>query len=88
MEWGFQNSFKEIYPEELQLNEKNSDNFETTFLNLKIKIEYGKFILALFNKRDKFPFSIVRIANKSSNLPSYMFYSAIRGRNFAHCKSN
>ena len=35
------------------------------------------FILASFNKRDSFPFSIVRMPDKSSNAPSSIVYSAI-----------
>ena len=36
-----------------------------------------KFQVGLFNKRDSFPFSIVRIPDKSSNVPSDIVYSAI-----------
>ena len=57
-------------PKELKLNKENSDKLEGLFLDLQIEIENGKFMLGLFDKRDNFPFSIVRMPYKSSNLPS------------------
>ena len=36
-----------------------------------------KFQVGLFDKRDSFPFSIMRIADKSRNVPSNIVYSAI-----------
>ena len=73
----FESNFRNIYPEELQLNKENTSNFETSFLDLQIKIENGKFVVGLFDKRDDFNFSIVRMPYKHSNLPSSVFYSAI-----------
>ena len=35
------------------------------------------FIFGLFDKRDSFPFSIVRMPDKSSNVPSSIVYSVI-----------
>ena len=52
-------------------------NLKTTFVDLQIKIDNGKLIVGLFDKRDSFPFSIVKMPFKSTNLPSNMFYSAI-----------
>ena len=37
----------------------------------------GKFDFGLFDKRDSFPLSIVRMSGKSSNVPSSIVYSAI-----------
>ena len=37
----------------------------------------GKFQFGLFDKRDSFPFSIIRMPDKSSNVPSTIVYSAI-----------
>ena len=37
----------------------------------------GKFHFGLFDKRDSFLFSIVRMPEKSSNAPSSIFYSAV-----------
>ena len=50
----FGNIFKDIYPEELEL-EKERDGISASFLNLEIWIEDGKFIHKLYDKRDAFP---------------------------------
>ena len=46
-------------------------------MDLNIKIKDGNFHLGLFDKRDSFPFSIFRMPDKSSNIPSSIVYSAI-----------
>ena len=46
VEGEFQNFLNEIYPEELQPNKENPDNFEDSFLDFKIKIENGKLTVA------------------------------------------
>ena len=50
-----------------------------TFLNLDITIKDGIFIYKLFDKRDAFPFSIVRMPHMDSNIPESIFYSALIG---------
>ena len=71
-----------IYPEELQLDKENTDKHETSFLDLDIKIKDGKFHFGLFDKRDLFPFSIVRMPENPSNVPSSTVYSAISAESF------
>jgi len=73
----FEKNYHHIYPEELELGKENSDNTEASFLDLDIKIENNIFKVGLFDKRDAFNFSIVRMPYKSSNIPSNMFYSSI-----------
>ena len=73
----FESSYSNIYPKELQLGKENTDKHEASFLDLDIKIKNGKFHFGLLDKRDSFPFSIVRISDKSSNIPSSIVYSAI-----------
>ena len=46
-------------------------------MDLDIKIKDGKFHFGLFDKKDSFPFSIVRMPDNSSNIPSSIVYSAI-----------
>ena len=72
----FEKSFKEIYPPELELKKENVTNTERSFLDLNIKIENNRFATSLYDKRDGFPFSIVRMPYLCSNIPSKMFYSA------------
>ena len=57
----FESNYSNIYPEELQLGKENTDKHETSFLDLNIKIKDEKFHFGLFDKRDSFPFSIVRM---------------------------
>ena len=66
----FESNYSNIYPEELQLSKENIDKHEASFLDLNIKIKDGKFHFGLFDKRDSFPFPIIRIPDKSSNVPS------------------
>ena len=73
----FESNYSNIYPEKLQLGKEDIDKHEASFLDLNIKIKDGKFHFGLFDKRDSFPFSIVRMPDKSSNVPSSIVYSAI-----------
>ena len=73
----FESNYSNIYPEELQLGKENTDKHEASFLDLNIKVKNGKFHFGLFDKRYSFPFSIVKMLDKSSNVPSTIVYSAI-----------
>ena len=64
----FAKYFQDVYPEELELGKENSSNLEASFLDLDIKIKDGKFQVGLFDKRDGFPFTIVRMPYRSSNI--------------------
>ena len=66
-----------IYPEELQLIIGNTDRHEASFLDLDIKTKDKKFHFNIFDKKDSFPFFVVRMSNKSSNIPFGIVYSAI-----------
>ena len=68
--------FKHIYPKELELKLEHQGN-HATFLDLDIKIENGMFIYKLYDKRDAFPFFIVRMPHRSSNIPSSIFYGSV-----------
>ena len=61
----FESNYSNIYPEELQLGKENTDKHEASFLDLNNKIKDGKFHFGLFDKRDSFPFSVVRMPDKS-----------------------
>ena len=73
----FESNYSNIYPEELQLDKESTDKHEASFLDLNIKIKDGTFHFGLFDKRDSFPFSIVGMPDKSSNVPSSIVYSVI-----------
>ena len=65
----FEKYFQDIYPEELELGKENSSNLEASLLDLVIKIKDGRFQVGLFDKRAGFPFTIVRMSYRSSNIP-------------------
>ena len=73
----FESNFSKIYLEELHLIKENTDKHEASFLDLDNKIKDGKFHFGLFDKRDSFPFSVVIMPDKSSNIPSSIVCSAI-----------
>ena len=66
-----------IYPEEMELKKENEGLLSATFLDLDINIVDHKFDLKLFDKRDAFPFQIVRMPYLSNNMPSNIFYSTL-----------
>ena len=68
-------SYKDIYPPELELKVEHHGN-HATFLDLDITLIDGKCVYKLFDKRDAFPFFIVRMPHLSSNIPSFIFYGS------------
>ena len=64
--------FKNIYSKKLELKVERQGN-HTWFLDLDVKIENSVFAYKLFDKRDKFPFFMVRMPYLWSNLPSAIF---------------
>ena len=72
----FAKSYSEIYPPELQLKCEHQ-GIHATFLDLEISVVNNIFVYKLFDKRDDFPFSIVRMPDLSGNIPSYVFYGSI-----------
>ena len=74
----FGDVFQDIYPPELDLKLEHSGT-HGTFLNLDIEVREGIFVYKLYDKRDAFPFSIVRMPHMESNIPKSTFYSALMG---------
>ena len=72
----FKNVSRKIYPPELALNLEGSGD-HLSYLDLDFTKVNRHVDVKLFDKRDAFPFSIVRLPFVSSNIPSNMFYSAI-----------
>ena len=72
----FEKCHGNIYPAELELKKEHSGNL-VSFLDLKIELKDRSFETSLFDKRDDFPFSIVRMPYRESNMPSRIFYSSI-----------
>lgn len=72
----FGRSYKSIYPPELELKCEHQGS-HATFLDLDITISNGTYIYKLFDKRDDFPFFIVRMPDLSGNIPSHVFYGSV-----------
>ena len=72
----FGRSFRSIYPAELELKCEHQGT-HATFLDLDISIANGIFVYKLFDKRDGFPFFIVRMPDLSGNIPSHVFYGSV-----------
>ena len=72
----FGRSFHLIYPNDLELKCEHRGN-HATFLDLEINISDGIFTYKLFDKRNNFPFFIVRMPDLSGNIPSHVFYGSV-----------
>ena len=66
---------KKTYPAELDLKVEHQGS-HASFLDLDITVVDGIFVYKMYDKRDQFPFFIVRMPHISSNIPSYIFYGA------------
>lgn len=56
---------------------KEHEGLHATFLDLETNVDNNIFVYKLFDKRDAFPFSIVRMPYLSSNIPYNIFYNTI-----------
>ena len=72
----FKSACETIYPPELQVK-CEYEGQHATFLDLDITIQNGLFVYKLFDKRDNFPFSIVRMPDLSGNIPDHVFYGSV-----------
>ena len=72
----FAKSHRNIYPKELELKIEHQGT-HATFLDLDITIINKTFVYKLFDKRDAFPFFIVRMPHLCSNIPSSIFYGSV-----------
>ena len=70
----FGRSFQNIYPPSLELKVEHN-GVHATFLDLEINIIGGVFVYKLYDKRDEFPFYIIRMPHLCSDIPEYIFYS-------------
>ena len=70
----FARSLEEIYPLELERNKETEGTSNATFLDLNIETDGVKFATSLYDKRNAFSFSIVRMPFLCSIIPSRMFH--------------
>ena len=72
----FGKSHKKIYSKEMELKPEHQ-GLHATFLEIETNIENSIFVYKLYDKRDDFPFSIVKMPYLSSNIPYNIFYNTI-----------
>ena len=83
----FLRSFKEIYPAQMVLKVENQISTEATYLDLDLEIKDRIFNSRLYDKRNAFNFSVVRMPYKCSNMPYKMFYSTISAEVLRICRA-
>ena len=72
----FKNTCHTIYPPELQVKCEHEGQ-HATFLELDITVNNDIFVYKLFDKRDDFPFFIIRMPDLSGNIPDHVFYGSV-----------
>ena len=83
----FEKHIPDIYPAELQSNKANTDDKETSFLDLNIKVIGSDIHTSVYDKRDDFGFPIIIfpwLSRDVPRLPSYGIYILHLVR-FARC---
>ena len=70
----FASKIPDIYPPELDLKKTTESPTTVSYLDILITINKGKYVTAVYDKRDSFTFSIVNFPYLSSNIPSKPAY--------------
>ena len=85
----FHNNLNAIYPPELGLvlNRENDSELQGTYMDLNINIQNNRFDYKLYDKRNAFPFKIVRFPFRCSNIPRKMFFSPIQAEILRICRA-
>ena len=73
----FENTYNDIYLDELELKKENEDPCKASFLEFPIEAFDKKFTTILLGKRDAFAFYINRMAYLYMDIPSKMFYALV-----------
>ena len=63
-------------PVKISTKKENTSNLKGYFLDLDINIKDRKFETEIYDKREAFLFSVVRMPYWDSNMPSRIFYEA------------
>lgn len=69
----FERNCKEICSSDRELKKENIGYYEGPFFDLGIKNEHRKINIQLYNKRDDFPFSMIKTSHLTKNIPSKFF---------------
>ena len=80
---------EDIYPSNLDIIDTNDrNNNVSTFLDLEIFIENGRFNTRLYDKRRDFSFSVISLPNLRSNVPNKQSLGVFIGEVYRICKSS
>ena len=71
----------------MELKIENENTQAPSHLDLDLKINDGIFSSKLYDKREDFPFSVVRMPHRQSNMPSKMFYYTISAEVLRICRA-
>ena len=61
----------------MELKRENHSDIAGSFLEMDVAMEDNQFQSNLYDKRNAFKFSVVRLPYRCSNIPSKMFYATI-----------
>ena len=78
----------DIYPKALEIVPTNSNNDNSTFLDLDISIVNSKFHWKLYDKRRDFQFSVITFPNLNSKVSNRLSYGVLIGELYRICKSS
>ena len=70
----FQTMYKDIYPKELTLCKANTDDHQTSFLDLDLNVENNTVVTKIYDKRDDFNFEIVNFPFLDGDVPKCTSY--------------
>ena len=71
----------------MELKIENENTQAASHLDLDLKINDGIFSSKLYDKRKAFPFSVVIMPHRQSNMPSKMSYSTISAEVLRICRA-
>ena len=78
----FQIIFNNIYPDELDIIPTNICNSNSSFLDLNIIIEDGRFVSKMYDGRRDFEFKVITFSNLRSNISNKTSYGTFIGELF------
>ena len=76
-----------VYPVDLDILKTNDNDSSSTFLDLDIFIQDGRFQTRLYDKRRDFSFKVVTFPNLRSNIPVKQSYGIFVGEIYRICRS-
>ena len=76
----FRQLAREIYPPSLELSQENEDLNQANVLDMNVTIQEGFFRTKVYNKTDSFPFEVISMPFKDSNINDGICYKVFYGQ--------